>query len=412
MIHATRRHRRAGAASGIILALAVAPVEAAPPQRWSLQYEGDYWVYRDTGMMTREHLPALLLLLELDAEQRDAARLLFDGVRDQFLAASERHTRYQRALNRDKAPEAFRPDEEARSEFCAHAAALRDQFLADLRELLTPAQLDRWPRVERQLERVSDLAALRDTERGDPVSLAALALGDDSASPDAMTLLDRYVGDSHRLLRQAQAETEDARQRLRERGIARATADTRAEIDAEMAPARRTLIEHQRLSIEMIDRLAPMLPERSRAQFLRDAYRRALLEGTNFAHASGSTEDQMIDWVFAQPDVTPEQRDAVAAAALAQTAEFARTIRPIVIAGLDTRERALKGEPAAPANGNPWAHMEALQSMRDGFAASIRAHLTPEQIARAPRPLNNTLPPVPVFADLPQTEVTVASPAP
>jgi hypothetical protein len=404
----------------IALAISCATPVATAQSRWSVRVPSSSWVFRVSESVAPDQAMMLMLLLQLDDEQRAAATALYEGYLEQFLQAYKTNARYQSALNRTSGPNEFRRDEEASKRYQQYIGALRERFFADVRDILTPAQLDHWPRVERHIERVALLTKTGNSaDQGDPLVIAALALEGRTPGPDAMTAIDRYLADSHRLLVRIDAERSQAYARLNETAAHKNPQNRdRAAEKAEFVEARKLELEHKQLALDMIDRLSALLPEAARAQFVRAAYPGLLLEGAQFTIMGGQSEADMINWVFAQPDVTPDQRAAIEDAVLVHSDAYADAMHAIVQTSIDTGLRELEsGQDAQQQQWPPrFTQGEEMLALRDRFAAAIRAHLTVEQIARAPRPLNNTLPPVPTFADLPEPEVKVPplvpSPAP
>lgn len=109
-------------------------------------------------LMAAGQYDKIAAILGLSAEQTAAARDLYAAYRSDFDAARLKLQDYFERAERVRADtgdegSVQRAKERARAKFDKHSAMLRERLLEDLRAVVTPQQMARWPMVERRLRR-------------------------------------------------------------------------------------------------------------------------------------------------------------------------------------------------------------------------------------------------------------------
>lgn len=260
--------------------------------------------------------------LGLTDAQQAAARDVYAGYRAEFDAARAKLQAYfERA---DRVREVTGDDERvqkakarAREKFDAHSKALRARLLEDLQAVVTPAQMAKWPLVERRLRR-EELAEWGGLH-GSGVDVAAVfesieRPGD--RNPAVARALDDYEEAIDRpLLEGTKAKAAwEAREAKRTRTARRADGDgrdeaaERAALTAHLARLLELSQSMQRINLRAADDVEAALPQARAREFRRAFDRRAFGEmhaPTPFA--------ALLDEIESLDDLTEAQRARIEA---------------------------------------------------------------------------------------------------
>lgn len=342
-------------------------------------------------------------LLRLDADQSQAWEDLYAEYWTRIQHASRALETYRsqfRAWKQDNPGAVISTQDDVDARFSSFRAALYERFLADLRALLTPAQAALWPTLERQLERRTlreELSAV--AAELDVAALLAAAVGERIIEPELMDALDRGIADSRRLLAVAGDRRKDVRALTVKHGESWASAPGAAEAIRAYFDAERAIAAH---NIDWIDSIVRRLPPRESRRFVRQACTQAYM-GAYEIQIAGADDVASWQWVEDQKDLSADQNTALDELAVAITRETLSIHRKLIEQKQAKEDQSMAiwrpGDPM-PLMSITWPEptaTDAIADLRFRAIERLRAILTPEQLARAPRPLDDSLPPLPEF---------------
>lgn len=207
-----RRLASVGITLWLVLAAAMAIGALASAARGQMMFADSLGGARSGAPVTAEELDKYARILALDADQAEAARMLFESVDLEFAESERAAAETRRALleqAREAQQQGKQPDISLfREKLPAIAREQREtfdrletQFFDDLRTILTPEQANRWVGVERQRRRDRNLGAGR--LAGESVDLIELSQ-EVGIPPESRSeidpLLNRYELDLDRAL--------------------------------------------------------------------------------------------------------------------------------------------------------------------------------------------------------------------
>lgn len=268
-------------------------------------------------------------LLRLDADQREAAAALLEGMQTEWDAIA-RKTRDEvdaireefqgdrdPAVFAERMPEIMRRQREAR-------ARLEQSFMADFKALLTDAQQADWPLVERAHRRESTITQGRFS--GESVDLVRLVESlnlPEPASAAVRPILSQYEADLDRALIERNDLVDRAMQRVAAAGpgaIERAMQDE--EFKALREKARKARLNVRDINNRYARQIASTLPPDQAAKFDQEFIRRSFPQVFRDRFAADS-----LAAAAALSDLTPEQRKAIEAMREAYSLELDRANR-------------------------------------------------------------------------------------
>ncbi len=159
-------------------------------------------VYIDSHLVTVDDVEFLRDAARLTSEQMEAATTLLTGCRERLAAAQRRQERADRKW-REIEDEEVRDKEYRRlmEKYVEDCATAEQEFMSDLKSLLTDGQQDAWRRFERARRRL----LIRNTvnlERIDLVSILRNAGGDDGKNPEMASAIEQYEQEMDLLVQQ------------------------------------------------------------------------------------------------------------------------------------------------------------------------------------------------------------------
>lgn len=385
------------------------PWSGAAVAQTSMRLERDFLLDRSSpeARVRVEDMRATAEMLGLDAAQCEALEDLWRSYDERYREGKRRWDEYQRKLNMWMMSEGMLHggggsgvpggDNDATAAYQAFNRGLRENFFADVRLLLRAEQEGAWARLERHQERLQ-LMTWRSPHDVvvDVTPVAAAAMDGEPLPAEAGAILERFESESLALLRehnQKQRANQEAWSAATSKGTDpnEATAQAQREI-AELS------LRIRELSQSTAERIAVLLPPMARADLLRETYEQ-LVYGGYMVRRQGSGDANSMDWVRDRRDLTAEQRAKLEEIAVGYAADLSRAYQPRI---KKTNDEMREQAPQTPTGGvTDWEFSKQVLEMRDRLNDRLRAILTPEQLAEAPRPLNNALPEVPVFEEEP-----------
>lgn len=330
-------------------------------------------------------------LLDLTPEQAAAADDLLRAFEADYLAAIKRFQEIQQAGNQEfmqsgDAMEVQEAMREAMRKFNKRAESLETTLLNDLKTLLEPAQLERWPQLERMHRRMTTINwGSMSGESVDLVDLVdGLRLAGDQAAAVA-PLLSQYEIDLDRELRSRnaiiRAQVDD--------WLTRNPMDFSEERMEDMKKQAADLREAGRRIMELNKRYAaqikPLLPAPLQAEFADKVKLASYPIIYRKSHAA-----QVLEAALKLPDLDAGQREAIATLQEA----YLRDAAPIN----DEWAAAITENELKPADDNPFAAFMPGRQLPEGITKAkesrealdkrtidaVKALLTEEQRAKLP----------------------------
>lgn len=149
-------------------------------------------------------------ILEMGDEQSELVNMLFDGYTEQNRDLSEEMREAFRAARDAEGEDRWEGMRERMQDFQGKRESLEKTFMSDIKSVLTPEQLERWPRVERAHNRSRHLR--RGLVRGERVDLVSVIddLEIDSAVRESINpiLMNYEVELDRQLMKRVQQYTE------------------------------------------------------------------------------------------------------------------------------------------------------------------------------------------------------------
>lgn len=166
-------------------------------------------------------LDSFARLFGLDASQKEAVKMLFDGYQQQFAAAAKKAREEIDAL-RDEArdsrdPSLFREIGEKSLAFRQSREQMEQTFLSDFKDVLTEDQAAKWPKFERMRRRETTIGrGLMSGERVDLFELVEDLKLDPEQRAAIEPTLDQYEVDLDRELIQRNKMQEEIQEKMRD----------------------------------------------------------------------------------------------------------------------------------------------------------------------------------------------------
>ncbi len=257
------------------------------------------------GMISKRSAEKYASLLSLTEDQKEALQALHDGYTTEYQAATKEQrdamAEISRSFEESQDPSIFREKMPAiRAKNRERTQALEKSFMGDVQALLTPAQAQQWPKVERHRRRET---TLRGGLSGESVNLLDIveSLKVPASGPIAMALdeyeldLDRALAAKERVI----AETPDA---------GGGGAFNVEEFQERMAKAREAGLKVREVNERHARKIEALISEEQRAEFggavRRDTFPRVYRP---------SRVSRMFDAALKFDDLTSEQRESISA---------------------------------------------------------------------------------------------------
>lgn len=326
-------------------------------------------------------------MLALTPEQRETLEILLEANQQEFAEKAGEARRKLEAL-REEAREARDPsvwrDMGAQMEtFRKARAAMEAGFFNDMKALLTPAQAEKFPKIERQRRREQTIGmGLMSGERTDLVRITAeLQLPADQMAV-VEPVLEQYEADLDRELQNRNAVYEESQSRVREMFERGSTDDMQRALERGREASMRVREVNRRYARQIEN----LLPDDARERFAEQVRRESfpMIYRPSFA-------SRVVDAAAAFDDLDDNQRAAISSirdsfaresASLNRQLEQATVKQEETLTVQDMMSRGFRG-------GGGSDEMEALRDKRRELESStvdkIRSILSPEQAERLPR---------------------------
>ncbi|MBL9001187.1 MAG: hypothetical protein JNK25_08625 [Phycisphaerae bacterium] len=361
--------------------------------------------------ITKRGLDAYAKLLGLDKEQKETAMTLLEGNQTATRAAMKEFQSKMEALAekaRDEGFGVYQKDMPAISrEMATKFEGLEKGFFDDLKSILTPDQVEKWPSVERYRRR--EQAMRFGFVSGAAVDLIAV-VERTGTRPAGNTefdeTLERYELDVDRMLQNFERQAKDAQKDVLEGG---AMFDMQ-KIQGMMKSMYEGAKEVRDTNRVYARQLAGLMPEEGRAKFEAEVQRRSFPRVYRPSHTTKS-----LDAALKFADLTPEQKESVSAL----RESYQRDLAPI-----NTRWARATEEKEDKSGGSMMVMMEgfmggagpddpvkqardARKDLDDKALAKLSDILTPAQKSRLPEKKSAPMNPMADFMpDLDEEEQT------
>ena len=370
------RSRVAALIVGVIAIVGAAPVAIAQP--------GGGFRQGMAPAVNSRNLDKYATMLDMTDDQKEAARTLFDGYQDQAntqrekLRAQMDEVRQKFRDTRD--PSVWQSMGDTMTKFREERKKDDESFFNDLKSVLTPAQLEKWPEVERANRR--DTVLRRGFISGERVNLFDI-VDKLKFAPDVMTQVTPILKDYDEQL----DKTLIAREAITEEGFAkfqqiRASGDMKAMQDF-MDKGREAANRVKEVNKKFARAIADVLPEDQQAVFNTEVRTQTYPEVYRESQA-----DRALAAAAGFSDLTSDQKDKL------QTLKdsYSRALTPLQTKMADAQEQTEQKITAADL-------MARFRGQQDGPMADLRRErrelttkteddlkkiLTPEQIERLP----------------------------
>ena len=236
-------------------------------------------------MVDSKEVDALVQLLKLDADTETAVRDLFVAFQSQHAVASEKlqeiFQKAQEEAQRNNDMSVIQDMQKKALEFYKSQLTARDRLFDDIKLMLTPEQLEKWPDFERLHRRTHLLDSGQNLVAGSTVDLVQLVddtrpKSSEANAPEVDDMLNRYAADLDRILiesRDLQAEQlEQTQKMLAEGGNFMANLEQWSKM---FNDARALQVKVRELNARYERQIAGLLSDAQRAVFSTEYNRRA-----------------------------------------------------------------------------------------------------------------------------------------
>lgn len=269
------------------------------------------------GMMGQMMTPALsardldrvVASLGLNDEQKAAVKVLHEGFAEEMRTALE-NVRKQTETIRDEFrdtqdPEVFQKMRPIMEKARDARRKADEQFMNDVKAVLTPAQAEKWPSAERAMRRVTTVRrGLMSGERVDLIQVVDELKLDGESAASVKPILDAYEMDLDRELIQRNKQYEEGLDRMAQ---LRDAGDFEG-IQEVIAKGREASVKVRDVNRRYARQIEGQLPEASREAFQAEFKRQSFPEVYRETNAARS-----LDAAVGFADLTPEQKDQVLA---------------------------------------------------------------------------------------------------
>jgi hypothetical protein len=377
------------ALAGVAVGVAAAGGLAMPAPQASGQVRIAMSTARGGGSMSpvsRSAFKDYTKLLNLTEDQAQSATELFDGYRAEFKSAKEAHDstmqsvqeEMQEGENFEASMKAMR---EAAGAFSDKSGALESSFMNDLRAILTDAQAERWPNVERHRRR--DTGLRMGFYSGGDIDLISMVekLRVNPGTAEFGALLSQYELDMDRRLQDASREREDAGKDADKDGpMDFAKQQQRMK---EMAEASKPIRD---LNRDYAKRMGAMMGAEARGTLEREFARRSFPSVFEASHT-----EECLKAAAAMADLDTTQRETVSSL-LAQYEREAQALNQAWARAIDDAEEEQGGSIAVQINkwsgGGGNADLKKARTDRKDLDTKVKGRLdevlTPSQRQKLP----------------------------
>lgn len=342
--------------------------------------------------ISRSQFDAAGRMVGLTPEQKSAALDLYKGYRDQWTKAAQKMEDFGKGMEGGGAapsPEQIKQMSAAFKNFMEYSRKIDRQLLDNYKLLLTPAQLEKWPKVERRIG--SSLAGgMFGRSAFAPVNLAELAeqtLAPGEPSKELSEVADQYEED----FAKAMHELEEWNQKLQDDmlGLGEKAASMSQEELMKlgmnmMLEGQKKTLAAKRVNAAAVDKFVAAMPEEKRSRFQLDYYRsaRGMWGGVN-----DQSLDKAFDAALALPDLSADEKTALAGVRSSYEAELIGILKAASEAqdksmADATPEKLMSGEVGGMAD-----VFSKQQELTSSTVRKARAALTKEHLAKVPAPL-------------------------
>lgn len=342
-------------------------------------------------MVDSKEVDALVQLLKLDADTETAVRDLFVAFQSQHAVASEKlqeiFQKAQEEAQRNNDMSVIQDMQKKALEFYKSQLTARDRLFDDIKLMLTPEQLEKWPDFERLHRRTHLLDSGQNLVAGSTVDLVQLVddtrpKSSEANAPEVDDMLNRYAADLDRILiesRDLQAEQlEQTQKMLAEGGNFMANLEQWSKM---FNDARALQVKVRELNARYERQIAGLLSDDQRAEFSTEYNRRA-----NPRVYARNYVDGAFDTALGLESLTTGQREQV----IAIQAEYRNAAQPICekwdAALADWQSRVQMMEMFSPGAGSAEAKEfeQAKKDLDEQTYSRLRGILTAEQASALP----------------------------
>lgn len=342
-------------------------------------------------MVDSKEVDALVQLLKLDADAETAVRDLFVAFQSQHAAASEKlqeiFQKAQEEAQRNNDMTVIQDMQKKALEFYKSQLTARDRLFDDIKLMLTPEQLEKWPDFERLHRRTHLLDSGQNLVAGSTVDLVQLVddtrpKSSEANAPEVDDMLNRYAADLDRILiesRDLQAEQlEQTQKMLAEGGNFMANLEQWSKM---FNDARALQVKVRELNARYERQIAGLLSDAQRAEFSTEYNRRA-----NPRVYARNYVDGAFDTALGLESLSAEQREQV----VALQAEYRAAAQPICekwdAALAEWQSQVQMMEMFSPGAGSAQAKEfeQAKKDLDEQTYSRLRGILTEEQASALP----------------------------
>jgi hypothetical protein len=291
--------------AAVLLAIAPAPRAQAQVGAWRAMAGG-----MTTPNVGARQLKLYAKILELTPAQTEAAEAVLGAYETEYLAAIKRFQEIQQAANQEFMQSGDmqlvqQAVQDAMKKFSKRASTLETSLMNDLKALLEPAQLERWPRLERVHRRMTTINwGSLSGESVDLVDLVeGLRLSSEQASP-LSPVLQQYELDLDRELKARNALIEEQMSDWFEKGFANFDLEKMKKQAADTREAGRRILE---LNKKYAAQVQSLVPQELQAEFADKVRLSSHPVVYRMSYAS-----RVLQAATDMKDLEPAQREAIA----------------------------------------------------------------------------------------------------
>jgi Spy/CpxP family protein refolding chaperone len=326
-------------------------------------------------------------MLSLTPEQRETLEILLEASQQEFSEKAGEARRKLEALREEareaRDPSVWRDMGVQMDAFRKARATMEAGFFNDMKALLTPAQAEKFPRIERQRRREQTIGlGLMSGERADLVRITAdLQLSDDQLE-QIRPILDQYEADLDRELQNRNAVYEESQGRIREMFERGGTDDMQRALERGREASMRVRDVNRRYARQ----IESVLPDGARERFVEQVRRESFPMIYRPSHAL-----RVIEAAAAFADLDDNQRAAISSirdSFVRESAALNRQLEQATIKNEETltvQDMMSRGFRAAGGNDDMEALRDKRRELESSTVEKVRAVLSPEQIERLPR---------------------------
>lgn len=322
-------------------------------------------------------------LISLTADQKDVVKVLHEGyqaqVRDLQESVREEMEKLRDEMRETRDPAVFESMREAGEKARVEGRKIETAFLSDVKDVLTPEQAEKWPRVERAIRR--DQSIRRGVLSGERVDLTELVSDlklDETAAAAVEPVMEQYEAELDRAIIERNQQFESAMAQFQE---LRRNGDM-AKAQEVMAKGREAAAKVRDVNRKYARSIGESLPTEQRSKF-DNAFRQASFPDVYRQGMSARSIEAALKF----EDLEPTQADAIEALKSRYTREV-DAINAKLMGEIEKNEMEMTIDRMFQGGGNETL-VELRRQKRDldqTTLDALRKELKPAQIERLPQP--------------------------